>query len=276
MKNFSKFIILFDRAATTQVAFDPDAQLFIDAELAAGVVLTKNQANAINQLVLDLKSANIWSKMKSIYPFISNGATAQKFNLKDPRDLDAAFRLVFNGGGSHTSNGYQPNGVNGYANTFLIPSTSLTSSNNHLSIYNRTNTIGNFVDMGSYSAGSPFFYCLFYSRASSDSFLLANGSNTFPSVANTNSEGMYIISKLSAANTSAYKNNTKIINAAASGTGISTQQIFIGAANNGGTAGNFSNREIAFSSIGDGLTDAEALAYYNAVQTYQTTLGRQV
>jgi hypothetical protein len=38
----------------------------------------------------------------------------------------------------------------------------------------------------------------------------------------------------------------------------------------------YSSRESAFASIGYGLTDAEALAFYNAIQAYQTTLGRQV
>jgi curli biogenesis system outer membrane secretion channel CsgG len=38
----------------------------------------------------------------------------------------------------------------------------------------------------------------------------------------------------------------------------------------------FSNTECAFASIGDGLTDAEVTTFYNAVQTFQTTLGRQV
>jgi hypothetical protein len=55
-----------------------------------------------------------------------------------------------------------------------------------------------------------------------------------------------------------------------------SSKIYISAANNNGTATNFSNRELAFASIGDGLTDAEALAFYNAVQTFNTTLGRQV
>ena len=38
----------------------------------------------------------------------------------------------------------------------------------------------------------------------------------------------------------------------------------------------YSNKQCAFASIGDGLTDAEALALYNAVQTFNTTLARQV
>jgi len=42
------------------------------------------------------------------------------------------------------------------------------------------------------------------------------------------------------------------------------------------TYSNYSNRQQSFASIGDGLTDAEALSFYNAVQTFNTTLGRQV
>ena len=39
---------------------------------------------------------------------------------------------------------------------------------------------------------------------------------------------------------------------------------------------NFDILQCAFASIGEGLTDAEASSFYTAVQTYQTTLGRQV
>ena len=32
--------------------------------------------------------------MKAIYPFVGGTATTHKFNLKDPADINAAFRLV--------------------------------------------------------------------------------------------------------------------------------------------------------------------------------------
>ncbi len=38
----------------------------------------------------------------------------------------------------------------------------------------------------------------------------------------------------------------------------------------------YANREYAFASIGDGLNDTEAANFYTAVQTFQTTLGRNV
>jgi hypothetical protein len=55
-----------------------------------------------------------------------------------------------------------------------------------------------------------------------------------------------------------------------------TLPYYIGALNNNGTPGTYDSNEIAFYHIGDGLTDVEAANFYNAVQTYQTTLGRQI
>jgi len=43
--------------------FDPDAQAFFTAVTGGGDTLTTTEENAINQLVLDLKSANIWTSL---------------------------------------------------------------------------------------------------------------------------------------------------------------------------------------------------------------------
>jgi len=114
---------------------DADAQAFIDAAAITDVT----QQSAINTLVLDLKNYGIWTKMKAVYPFVGGTATTHKWNLKDPRDLNAAFRLVFSGGWTHSSTGALPNGTNAYADTFLNENTILTLNNEHLSYYSRTN-----------------------------------------------------------------------------------------------------------------------------------------
>jgi hypothetical protein len=38
----------------------------------------------------------------------------------------------------------------------------------------------------------------------------------------------------------------------------------------------YGNKETAFASIGDGLTDGEADNFYTSVQKFNTTLGRQI
>ena len=72
-----------------EVGVDADAQAFITA---AGIT-DSTQQSAIDTLVKQLKGYGIWSKMKAVYPFVGGTATTHKYNLKDPRDLNAAFRL---------------------------------------------------------------------------------------------------------------------------------------------------------------------------------------
>ncbi|MFY7885673.1 MAG: hypothetical protein ACOVOV_12625, partial [Dolichospermum sp.] len=112
--------------------YDGDAYAFDSAETAAGTPLTTTERNAINDLVINLKNANIWTKFFALYPIIGSTATSQKFNLKNPADTNAAYRLAFIGGWTHSSNGALPNGTNAYANTFLSTS-AIGLNSGHLS-----------------------------------------------------------------------------------------------------------------------------------------------
>ena len=126
------------------VSYDADAQAFFTA---TGITDT-TQKSAVNQLVLDLKSYNIWTKMKAIYPMVGGTSTTHKYNLVNPVDSNAAYRLSFSTGWTHSSTGALPNG-SAYANPFLTPSAVLTANNTHLSVYIGTDTVaGNKVEMG--------------------------------------------------------------------------------------------------------------------------------
>jgi hypothetical protein len=115
--------------------YDPDAQAFFTASGLTGAT----NLNAINQLVLDLKGYGIWTKMKAIYPMVGGTAALHKWNLKDPQDLDAAFRLVFNGGWTHSATGALPNGTNGWADTFFNTDDTTSIGLQSYGVYLRTN-----------------------------------------------------------------------------------------------------------------------------------------
>ena len=127
---------------------DPDAVAFLTAAGITDPTIT----SAIDTLVVDLKDYGIWSKMKALYPFVGGTASTHKFNLKNPLDTDAAFRLVFNGGWTHSANGALPNGTNAYADTKLIPNTILSLDSTHTSYYSRTNSKSG-VDLGASNGG---------------------------------------------------------------------------------------------------------------------------
>ena len=255
------------RSASTSPV-DPDAQAFI----TAAAITNPTQQAAINTLVVDLKGYSLWTKMKALYPFVGGTAAQHKWNLKDPRDLDAAFRLVFSGGWTHSSTGALPNGTNGYADTFLTPSVSLTSSSGHLSIYSRTNVAEDKYDIGVVTFPNDNMIA---SRYIANLFYVNYGAATYPNISNTDSRGHFINNRNSVTNTTGFKNGVRVINSAQTG-GLATNPIFISALNNNAVAASFSSKQLAFSSLGDGLTDTEAANFYTAVQAFQTTLNRQI
>tara|TARA_R110000868_G_scaffold76331_1_gene219576 strand:+ start:961 stop:1746 length:786 start_codon:yes stop_codon:yes gene_type:complete len=259
---------------TKASTYDADAQLFFNAQAAAGVTLTTTQKNAVNQWVVDSKAANIWTKMKAVYPMVGGTATSCKFNLKNPVDSNAAFRLTFFGGGTFSANGYQPNGTNAYANTFLTPST-FYSTNMHLSYYSRTSTIGVTQEIGSSQVVGATNYSTLATARNSIFGQTTNGLISY--VSQANSLGFFIGQKLTNSSRKVFRNG--IVNNSTTTTdsnALPNTNIYIGAFNDNGTAAGYSSKQCAFASIGDGLTDAESLAFYNAVQTFNTTLGRQV
>ena len=256
------------RKRNGSVPTDADAQAFITATGISGT-----NATATNQLVIDLKSANIWTKMKCIYPFVGNTSASQKYNLKDARDLDAAYRLVFFGGGTFSANGYQPNGTNAYGDTFLIPSTALTLNSTHLSYYSRTNITTDIYTMGSFdNTNSLTMYANYAGNNYSDQY---NGVNGRLLSAVARGDGLFIGNRTASNVHNNWRNTTKLGTSTVSTAlgSLPTFKILLAA-----IQPTFVNgaKQCAFASIGDGLTDAEALALYNAVNAFQVTLGRNV
>jgi hypothetical protein len=255
---------------------DADAQAFI----TAAAITDATQQSAINTLVVDLKAYGIWTKMKALYPFVGGTASAHKFNLKDPRDLDAAFRLVFFGGGSHGTGGWTPNGTNGWAETYLKPSISLSLNFTHLSFYSRTNISEIKNDMGARTSElvDDDGILLVIGRSLNTSFYRVNTTGTYPNFSDTNSLGLMTISRTANNVQKGYRNATLKGTDTTTSSGLSTTSIGIATFNlqNSTKQSTFSSKQCAFASIGDGLTDTEAANLYTAVQAYQTTLSRNV
>ena len=251
---------------------DPDAQAFI----TAAAITNPTQQAAINTLVVSLKGYNVWSKMKALYPFVGGTATTHKFNLKNPLDTDAAFRIFWNGGVTHSSNGVQFGGVNGWGNTYLNPPTKLSGTSNHVSFYSRTNNAASSaIEMG--VIDTNYYFHLHCYHPGNLMYSLLN-TNTVTGYNNANSLGHFIGTRTGVTASQGFKNGSSLgtnTNAVAIGTTVNF--LILGASNTlAGTPTNYTNRECAFASIGDGLTPTEAANFYTAVQTFQTTLNRNV
>ena len=269
-------------------AEDADAQSFVSA---AGLS-DSTQITAINTLVTALKTAGIWTKMKAIYPFVGGNATSHKFNLKDPRDADAAFRLTFSGGMTHSSTGVLFGGVNGFADTKLSPFASLSNNNNHLSVYSNLNIVDTSSQVGNLSPAlivgsiNSSYSQRFdigidyvdYTGGPRSWFSTNTDASTQISLVNLNigNTGLYTMTRTSNNSFKLFRGSSILGSNSNTNNGqLPNFNIYIGGWNWAGTL-RPSLRRVSFATIGDGLTDAEATAFYNAVQAYQTSLGRQV
>jgi len=250
-------------------AFDSNAQAFITA---AGIT-NPTQQNAINTLVIGLKTDLLWTKMLAIYPFVGGTATTCKFNLKNPLDTNGAFRLNFVGGWTFSNNGVTPNGTTAFADTFFSPSVNWVFGNSSFSVYSRINNIEAGVLMG--TRNIAFASNLSLNLRNGGSSQLYHNTNGGITLTPPSSAINFISSRINTTEVITTQNASPTSNLSGE-VELSTFPIYISAQNFTGTASTFSTRNLAFAHIGTGLTSAECTLLYNRIQTFQTTLGRQV
>ncbi len=255
-------------------SYDSDAQAFFTA---AGITDT-TQKNAVNQLVLDLKAASIWTKMHAVYPFVGGTASTHKWNLKNPLDTDGAFRLTFGVGVTHDSQGvdFSYNLGDNAESYFNLLSDSGGIGNVAIGGYIRNNAVSG--NDGWFAMGGIETYGFALNPRTSGDLTLANStdSGTNHSVANTDSRGMWILSRTSSTSSKIYKGGTAISTFTGSQTTLPNRTVGFGGAN--GPSGSIQDLDYQFglALICDGLNDTEAAAFTTANNAFQTTLGRNV
>lgn len=247
--------------------FDPNALAFM---LAAGIT-NPTQQTAINDLVIALKDNGLWNNMNAIYPFVGGTANSHKYNLKDPRDLDEAFRLEYRGTApTHNANGITFN-EGGYASTWCVPG---------IGVYNRS--YGEYIrEVFNNGWSGSFIGSVFGFKIQPDFQVTAIGVNNLQGSAIPTTPGYLSTSIVN--NTEGYLLNddvTRFTNNSPND-GPEPGVIYIGAMNtettgNGAPWGEFSQRNLAFAHLGQGLTPAQHTTLSGIVQQYQTVLGRQV
>jgi hypothetical protein len=201
-------------------------------------------------------------------------AAAYKYNLKDPQDTDAAFRLKIFGTWTFTPTGALPNGTNAYMDTMLTPSVSLLQNSSHISAYSRTDSFSGAI-MGCFDNGAAngLYTNPKFGGGTQES---RNNSGDGGNVSNTNSTGLWLNNRISSTQYKIFRNNVTNQTSNTVSTGLCSISAYMGGLNRFGLTPEYQNREIACGSIGEGLTDAEAATFYTIVQQFQTSLNRQI
>lgn len=226
--------------------------------------------SALNTLETDLTTYGLTSKMKALYPFVGGTAGKHSYNFMNT----AAYQLTFSGGWTHSSTGALPNGTNAFANTFFNASTQLTTTSGNIGFYSRTNNTGIRYDFGaSVGANRLYLYSNYNGSAGYGSYASEFGFTS------TNTQGLYSLGRLStqSANVRLIRNgSTTLYNDNPAAISLPNANLYLAASNESGSASGYSLREYALFYASSGLTNAEIANFYTAVQTFQTTLSRNV
>lgn len=247
---------------------DLDAQALITA---TGVTDT-DVIDATDTLFKDLKAVGFYTRFKALYLRIGTTASQNKFNAVNPLDTDAAFRLTYSGGWTHSILGDEPNGVDAYADTHLVPSVEIASIDDYsFGVIVDSITTETAVEMGAINI---------YHNAC----LLSLGGYTYYSFSagayisdfGTPTIGMYVFNRLSSTNSQYYRDITKKVDTTDynAGRGLVDRSMYISARNNNGTADQFSSKRQSISFISEGFTDDEVKVLYSIFKIFNTKLGR--
>jgi len=265
---------------TEPSTYDVDAQAYFDA---TGAPFYPGNKIAINNFIIGCKSDGIWSSIHAFYllkkVFVADQTPYWKYNLKDPRDLDTAYRLTFvNSNSVPVDQRYQTETYSSqyytYANTHYIFSAQ-NRSNKHLMSYTYDSwgiRVPSFVgySIGQYAVANGAFDGI----AGEDRIDAGNTERTIVFLSDNNNTnvsmlqtGRYISSRINSTQISAMHNGALFLDNAAS------NQV---EAENGLPIlidygrGKFFTEATYFASMGAGLSQSQMAAYDARLATLNT------
>ena len=267
---------------------DPDVQAYINAVNTAGGSLTATETNAVSTLVSDLKAANIWSKLDIFLPVLGTDPEAMVINLVDPTNINANWTWTYFGSPTLSSTGIKGNGTNAAVLSDWTLTEDLVKSqvnDSHWSCYIKyfgSNPSGVYANGVLDTSSTPYakigygsFGNAAYGGMYNDAYAFAGGPG------DTAFDG-FIYGQGIAANTSElFINDVSqgVRNVYTRAMGANQKIAMLALAwttQPNGIYPDLNNGEIRSWSMGSSLTSGERSSYYTAVQTFQTTLGRQV
>jgi len=252
---------------------DTDANAYISAATLTGL-----ERDSAYQLITDLKTAGLWTKIQALYPFKGTTAAQHKWNAKNPLDTNAAFRLTFNGTGTYSNLGFQTNGSNSYANSYFAPSANQNvNSNGITAVVGTNNTVNNDnATLGSYNSESQM--TVFTSKGNNTTFyrqsLINNRGSAIIQTGVNEARGIWTAMRTGATSGKMFRNNS-LIGTGVGGGSLPNLNIYIGALNYVGSLNGVSHQRIQIVAFHQGLSDAEVATLHSIIDTSETIAGRK-
>jgi len=228
----------------------------------------------IDNVIVALKNAGIWTDLDLLYVFAAHDAQAAILNWKAATfPIVSMLVPVFT-----VDRGYDFDGTTQYLRTTFIPSTNgvnYTINSASAFIWCRDNVAGGsgVISLGAQGAASARSLKINPRHTANQFFIALNSDTTAQIGAVTDSIGLTHIERSSSANVTVYKNGVNSVTSALVSTGTPQVEIDLGALNANGTITGFDSRALAVMGLGKALGDTKATALYNALSTYLSAIG---
>jgi hypothetical protein len=269
----------------TQLPGTAEANTYLSAVVSAGGTgITAPVSAATITMFQSIWSNGLNTNMLAMYPFIGGTAASHKFNGMNPVDTDGAYRLTFAGGWTHSASGATPNGTNGVAETYVNPSvTSFTLSGGSMGVYCGTNgpsgaVMGGIGDSGGGSGDGWVLYPGLNNPGLQEAcFFWKSDAGAFNGSTMADTLGLMSISRTGTTNVNMYRRGTLLASPAFASNSLTNFTLALGARNTkNGTPLEYSTYRQQFTYIHRGLTPSQMTTLDSIIQTYQTSLGRNV
>lgn len=246
-----------------------------------GARASDNTLSSLSTFCYGLDSAALTSLMIAVNCLVPDNLTA----ALTPLIHNQGFTLWTNNGyvaGDLTVNGIIGNGTSKYLDTGIKPSVAFASINSGgITLYGTTPQNGSNTDLGG-GVGNAFFQLLISAYASNVYFdcwtqtdgRLTTGNSLYTGFISGNLTGgglrrVYEANSGLAFNTKATSNNLPV-----GGPAACTSNLFFDTSSDGGApTANYCARRKSFAAVHEGLTSAQAQAFYNLIQALRTSLG---
>lgn len=274
--------LLSNKTTVIRSSTDSHASQYRKSIIDVGGSISGSTLSAINAFVKKLKSIGVWDLCSEICTYSGNNLASALVKLKYPNNIQSTLTNVnFTNADYSENTGLRGNGINKYLRTGWIANTQLvTSLNAHLSVYSRNNlsTLLTFPTYTGANSGARFLV-----QRTPLSILIPNridayiGSGTQNNTYMASDIGFICASNL-AQNSGHIFRNGALHNTNSNFTTNAKPSIenYIFATNNNGIPVNISDANICFHSFGQGLSADQVSKFYDAVQSLQVSLGRNV
>lgn len=262
----------------TGSSYTSEYQAVLDRATALGYTLPSTATKtAQNQLIVNLKSAGIWSLLDVFYVMMANDATLGNFSLLNWVS-PSSYALTATNSPTYAEGGYTGNGSNSYLPSSFNPSTNGVNVTLNSASYffwcNTNNTESKVMIGGSINIASQYRLMFQPKFDATNSVGRLNSTaddtinNTTASI--TTSIGLWHLSRTASTDYNIYQNGTLKVNVVKSSSVLPNSFEALAVKING-TPSLFSARQISLLGAGSGSINQSTL--YTHWNTYKTAIG---